>query len=176
MFTSISPKEITLNPPTEFGSKWMLLAAGNETDGCNAMTIAWGQLGALWELKSHSNRLPTAVVYVRPTRYTKVFMDAQPYFTLCSLPKQYKRVFGYMGSHSGRDGDKIAAAGLTPVYDSGTTYFEEAETVYICRKLYHAPLVEEGFVDRKLVEFNYPERDFHEMYIGEIVKILKKAE
>ena len=44
--------------------------------------------------------------------------------------------------------------------------------VFVCRKLYQAPLVESGFVDNGLIDFNYPEKDFHEMYIGEIVKVL----
>ena len=35
-----------------------------------------------------------------------------------------------------------------------------------------AAFSEDGFVDRDLVEFNYPKRDFHTMYIGEIVKVL----
>nr|AFN84541.1 hypothetical protein [uncultured bacterium scaffold00090] len=42
---------------------------------------------------------------------------------------------------------------------------------YICRTLYHAPLLEDGFVDKGLIDFNYPNRDFHEMYIGEIIKV-----
>ena len=176
MFTEISPNEIILNPVTAFGREWMLLAAGNENRGCNAMTIAWGQFGALWELKSHTNRLPAATCYVRPSRYTKTFMDTEPYFTLSSFSQKYRKALGYMGSYSGRDGDKIHAAGLTAVYDYGTVFFDEAETVYICRKLYHAPLVPEGFVDRELIPFNYPEEDFHEMYVGEIVKVLRKEQ
>lgn len=50
------------------------------------------------------------------------------------------------------------------------TYFKEAELVLFCHVLYHAPLLEEGFVDRDLVDFNYSKRDFHTMYVGEIVK------
>lgn len=67
----IAIEDLTLNPFTVFGRDWMALAVGNEQDGCNAMTVSWGQLGALWERSSHSNRLPTAVCYVRPSRYTK---------------------------------------------------------------------------------------------------------
>ena len=50
-----------------------------------------------------------------------------------------------------------------------------AKQVYICRKLYHAPLVEEGFVEDGLAEYNYPQKDFHEMYIAEIIKVLERA-
>ena len=78
---------------------------------------------------------------------------------------------GYLGSHSGKNEDKIQATGLTPVFSDGTTYFEEADLVFICRKLYQAPLLEKGYMDKELIDFNYPERDFHEMYVGEIVKV-----
>ena len=174
MFKEINPKEFTNNAPAEFGDKWMLLTAGNEEAGFNTMTIAWGQFGSVWGRKGLKGCIPTAVCYVRPSRYTKVFMDSQEYFTLCSFPEEYRKTLGYLGSHSGRDEDKITVCGLTPVYSDTTTYFAEAETVYICKKLYQAPIVEEGFVDKSLIDENYPLRDYHEMYIGEIVKVLKK--
>lgn len=171
----INWQDLKINPMTLFGEDWMALTAGNEKDGCNAMTIAWGHLGCIWERGSHANRLPTAVVYVRPSRYTKEYIDREAYFTLSMFDWDMKKALGYIGSHSGRDGDKLNAAGLTPVYTNDTVYFVEAKLVLICRKLYSAPLVEDGFVDLGLVDFNYPVRDFHQMYIGEIVRVLKKA-
>lgn len=170
--TANAIKEQTLNPFQAFGEEWMALTAGNEKDGYNTMTVAWGHFGSLWERDSHANQLPTIICYVRPNRYTKEFMDKEEYFTLSCFDKPYKKALAYLGSHSGRDGDKAKAAGLTPVFAEGSTYFAEANTVYVCRKLYHAPLQEAGFVDKGLVDFNYPNRDFHEMYIGEIVKML----
>ena len=68
----------------------------------------------------------------------------------------------------------MAAAGLHPVFEGEYTWFEEASLVLVCRKLYRAPLLEEGFVDKAVVEDCYPNRDFHDMYIGEIVKVLVK--
>ena len=46
--------------------------------------------------------------------------------------------------------DKIQATGLTPVFSDGTTYFKEANMVFICRKLYQAPLLEKGYNDKKM--------------------------
>ena len=69
---------------------------------------------------------------------------------------------------------KVAAAGLTPVFGENCTWFAEAKLVLVCRKLYVAPLVEEGFVDKSIVEQCYPGKDFHEMYFGEIVEALVK--
>ena len=42
----------------------------------------------------------------------------------------------------------------------------------VCRKLYHSTLKEEGFVDRSILSDHYPNRDLHEMYIGQIEKVL----
>ena len=175
MFKEIDKKELMVNSLTCFGDDWMALTAGTKETGCNTMTVAWGHMGSLWSRSGQPGYLPTAVCYVRPQRYTKEFMDREPFFTLSAFSAEYKKALGYLGSHSGRDSDKIAEAGLTPVYSDGTAYFAEAEKVYICRKLYHGALSEDGFIDKALVEHNYPERDFHEVYIGEIVKILMKA-
>lgn len=62
------------NPYTLFANDWAALSTGNEQDGVNAMTIAWGTIGALWEKDSHSNRLPVLTVFVRPNRYTDIRM------------------------------------------------------------------------------------------------------
>ena len=167
----ISYKDLSVNPMTMFGEEWLALAAGTE-NGANAMTIAWGHLGSLWERDTHANRLPTAIVYVRPGRYTKEFMDRESVFTLSLFDEDRKKALGYLGSHSGRDGDKFSASGITPVFEEGTVYCKEAKMVFICRKLYQSSLKEEGFVDKGLIDFNYPLRDFHEMYIGEIIKVL----
>ena len=140
MFKEISIQDIKLNPITDFRNDWMALTAGNKKNGYNAMTVAWGQFGSLWERGSHSNRLPTAICYIRPGRYTKEFMDKEDFFTLPHFGSAHKKALAYLGTHSGRDGDKI----ITPVFADGVTYFEEAETVYICHKLYHAGFTDNG--------------------------------
>lgn len=168
----IKIQDLQINPFTLFGKDWMALAAGNEQDSYNAMTVAWGHLVSIWERSNHRNCLPTAVCYVRPSRYTKMLMDKENYFTLSHFPEQYRKALGYLGSHSGRDGDKIKTAGLTPVFADGTVLFAEADLVFVCRKLYSQELMEPGFADQELVEFNYSQRDFHTMYVGEIVKVL----
>lgn len=158
------------NPYTLFANDWAALSTGNEQDGVNAMTIAWGTIGALWEKDSHSNRLPVLTVFVRPNRYTDIRMKTDDYFSVAVL--EDKKILGYLGSHSGREADKYKGAGITPVFDGNTVYPKEAKLVFLCRKLYQAPLAEEGFCDEKLVDFNYPARDFHTMYVGQIEKIL----
>ncbi len=167
-FQEIPVSELGINPCTAIAKEWMLITAGNEERGYNTMTASWGHLGSLW---GHGGGLPTSVIFVRPQRYTKEFVDRESLYTLCFFSPEYKKALAYLGSHSGRDGDKVAAAGLTPVFLDGTTAFAEASLVLVCRKLYRAPLVEEGFLDKDVLEDCYPQRDLHDMYIGEIQKV-----
>ena len=170
----IPVQELQINPMTMIAREWMLVTAGNQERGYNTMTASWGHLGSIWGRPDGKwpGGLPTAVVYVRPQRYTKEFVDREELFTLSVLDESWRKALGYLGSHSGRDGDKVAAVGLTPVFDGGTTYFAEARLVLVCRKLYRAPLLESGFIDRDIVTYDYPEKDFHDMYVGEIIKVL----
>lgn len=172
--------ELRLNPMTLFSDDWGVLTAGTETAGFNGMTVAWGHLGAIWDGKRPglpSRCLPTLACYVRPQRHTKKFMDSQDLFSVSFLPEGHKKALGVMGSISGSEGEaeKFAKAGLTPAFDeaTGTAYVVEAELVFICRKIYHQELREDGFDDREPLERNYPERDLHTMYIGEIVDVLQ---
>lgn len=170
-FKEISPHDLSINPMAMVSKEWMLITAGDQNRGYNTMTASWGHFGALW---GHSSGLPTSVIFVRPQRYTKQFVDREPLYSLCFFPEEYKKALGYLGTHSGRDSDKVAEAGLTPVFGDGYTYFEEAKLVFICRKLYQAPILEEGFHDKALMDDCYPKKDFHDLYIGEIVKVLVK--
>ncbi len=165
MIKEIDIKELVLNPVTAFSSDWMLLTAGTEDRGYNCMTCSWGHIGNIWTGA-------TAICYVRPRRYTKEFIDREELYTLCSF-NGCKKELAYLGSRSGRDEDKVSKVGLTPVFGDGYTYYAEAELVLVCRKLYRAPITEACFTDHSVVEKCYPERDFHDMYIGEIVKALK---
>ena len=168
----IPVQELQLNPMTLIAKEWMLVTAGDDKNGYNTMTASWGHLGSIW---GHGGGLPTSVIFVRPQRYTKQFVDREPLYTLCFFPEKHHSKLAYLGSHSGRDEDKVAKVGLTPVFGEGYTYFAEASLVLVCRKLYRAPLLEEGFLDKDIVEKNYPNRDFHDLYIGEIVRVLQRS-
>jgi len=163
----IEKEDLQLNPVTLFADDWPLLAVGDEECGFNTMTIAWGHIGAIWNK-------PTITVYVREQRYTKEFVDRNELFTVSVLPTEHQEALMYLGTVSGRDEDKVAKAGITPIFDQDTTYFAEAKLVFICRKLYHAPIKEEGFFDQALANQVYPEKDFHTLYVGEIVEVLAK--
>ena len=158
----IAIETLNLNALSIIPNDWMLITAGTKENGFNTMTASWGHMGCIW------NRL-TAVAYIRPQRYTKEFVDREELYTLSFFPQEYKKQLSYLGSHSGRDEDKVAAVGFTPVFGEGFTTFKEASLTLVCRKLYRATLTEEGFLDKGIFEKNYPGRDLHDMYISEIV-------
>lgn len=167
MLRKVKIASLQMNPMDKIAHEWMLITAGNDQRGYNTMTASWGHLGSIW---GHNGGMPTSTIFIRPQRFTKQFVDREAYYTLTFFPEEYKKALGYLGSHSGRDGDKVAAVGLTPVFDERTTWFAEASLVLVCRKLYRAPILEEGFLDRKVMDNAYPNRDFHDMYVGEIVE------
>ena len=166
----INAYDLKINPMHAIAKEWMLITAGDDKSGYNTMTASWGHMGSIW---GSGGGMPTAICYVRPQRYTRQFIDREPLYTLSFLPvDQYRKALSYLGSRSGRDEDKISNAGLHPVFADGYTYFEEANLVLVCRKVYQTPIFESGFVDAKVLNDAYPDRDFHDMYIGEIVKVL----
>ena len=79
------------------------------------------------------------------------------------------------GRASGRDVDKYAQSGLTAAKENGVVYPEEAELVFICRKIAKGDIEPTWFIDGNIDSDNYPNKDYHRMYIGEIVSVLKKV-
>lgn len=151
-----------VQPFEELSRHWMLISA--EKDGAvNTMTASWGGFGVLWGKN-------VATVYIRPQRYTRQFVDAADAFTL-TLFDGHRRELTLLGTRSGRDGDKIAAAGLHVVRFEGQPTFAEGKAVLVCRKLYRGLLHEENFCDRALLDEVYPERDLHYVYVGEVTAL-----
>ncbi len=164
-FREATPDQLDGNPFKLIGADWMLITAGTP-EMFNTMTASWGGLGVLWERK-------VAFCFVRPTRYTYEFIERSENFTLSFFGETYRTALQFCGTHSGRNTDKIRGAGLTPVPESGFVYFAEARLVLACRKIYFQDIGPERFLDRK-IENMYPQKDYHRMYVGEIVKCLKR--
>ena len=106
-FIEISPLEITDNFIRSIGQEWMLITAGDAVQ-CNTMTASWGFVGQMWGR-------PAAMVVIRPTRHTRRFVEENERLTLSFFEERYRDAMRYCGTHSGRDGDKFAASGLTAV-------------------------------------------------------------
>jgi flavoredoxin len=166
----IRPMDLTDNVFKLIGQDWLLVSAthGGKTNG---MTASWGGLGVLWAR-------PVAYIFIRPTRYTKEFVDASGYMTLSVFEQKYKPMLQYFGTVSGRDEDKIATYALTLKEFGAHTYFEEARLTLLTKKLYAQPLDQSFFTDAAVNEQEdfpttyYPEHDYHTMYIAEIEKVL----
>ncbi len=158
---SVKPEELQENVFRLIGTDWMLVTAGPPEDH-NTMTASWGGMGVLW------NRNVCWCV-IRPQRYTFGYMERSTVFTLSFFDEQYRGALELCGSRSGRDIDKARAAGLTPAPGelAGTTRFAEARLVIECRKIYYQDLAPSQFLDASIHQ-NYPNRDYHRMYLGEI--------
>jgi flavin reductase (DIM6/NTAB) family NADH-FMN oxidoreductase RutF len=91
-------------------------------------------------------------------------------FTLSAFPEEYHDALNLLGTRSGRDGDKIAASGLTPEasIQVAAPSFKEAELSIECRKIYADDLNPAHFLDESIYR-HYPNRDFHCIYYGEIL-------
>lgn len=165
-FTHIRPEQLQGNVFDDIGKKWMLIAAGTQ-DKLNMMTASWGAMGVMWNK-------PVAILFVRPQRYTREFIDREEIFTCSFFGEEYRDALNFCGKRSGRDCDKVRETGLTPVSgEKGGVYFEQAQQVLVCRKLYAGAIRPEEFVLPELLS-NYPAEDYHCVYFGELIDILRK--
>ena len=163
---AIPVEQFIARPYGLWEKNWLLLTSGDYAAGkYNCMTVSWGSLGQMWGR-------PFAMVVVRPQRYTRQFIEAYPTFTLCALPRQYRPALNLLGTRSGRDGDKIAESGLTPIPSTivAAPCFAQAELVIECRKMYWQDFDPAHFLDAE-IDRNYPSKDYHRMYFGEIVAL-----
>ena len=167
MFEKIDPKALDQNVFSLIGDQWMLITAGTE-DKCNTMTASWGGLGVLWGK-------PVATVYIRPQRYTLEFVEREDTFTLCFSGEEYRKALALCGSKSGRDMDKVKECGFTVATAEGAPYFEEADLVLVCKKSYWQDMDPTHFLDGEIDSKWYPEKDYHRIFIGEILEVLRKV-
>ena len=160
-FRKVEPGQLSDNIFRIIGDDWMLITAG--TPGkFNTMTASWGAMGILWNK-------PIAVCFIRPTRFTYNFVNGNDIFTLSFFTGEERDILNYCGSHSGKNVDKIAATKLTPVMtSSGGISYEQARLFTECRKIYYDDLKPEHFLSPAIDKQNYPRKDYHRMFIGEI--------
>lgn len=159
----IDVKELQRNPFQMIGDEWMLITAKKE-DKVNTMTASWGGVGIMWGKT-------VATAYIRPQRYTKEFVDASETFTLSFFAGEQKQAMGYLGRVSGRDvPNKIEEANLHVTEANGYPTFEEATLTLVCKKLYVQEMKEECFLGTEEIERWYPAKDYHTMYMAEIVE------
>lgn len=162
----IKIEELSMNPFTLIGKKWCLIGA-KHNNKFNAMTASWGGVGVLWNKN-------VVTVYIRPQRYTNEFVSAADTFTLSFFEEEHRKALTFYGTKSGRDVNKEEACNFHVEEDANYAYLQEASMVFECKKLYCGKIEEEGFVDAEVDAKNYPTKDYHYVYIGEIEKVLVK--
>ena len=165
-----------------FNKQWALVTAGS-MGKFNSCTVSWGSMGTLWTRPGKSGSVIT--VYLYPTRYTREFLTASETFTVSFFPESCKKALAYMGDHSGRDGDKAAGAGLTPVPMGDSVTYAEANLTFLCRKICQHRLAKEEIAPdvRDYYAANpkvYPpvengEWQPHYVFIGEIIAVEDKG-
>ena len=164
MLHEIRLEDLTFNPFEKIGKEWYLITAGNES-GFNTMTASWGTMGIFWGK-------PVVNSFIRTSRYTLDFVEKADLFTLSFFDESKRPALSFCGSHSGRDCDKVKETGLTPCFLDGTTTFEEANLVFVCRKLYCYDIKPEEMIDTTIEKFYTPDQGgYHRCFFGEIVKV-----
>lgn len=159
----ISPSQLSDNIIDLIGRKWMLITAGCEND-FNTMTASWGGMGFLWNK-------PIATIYVRPERYTDLFINKTGSFTLTFFNEDMRPTLSFMGTKSGRDCDKMHHPMLTPItLPSGQIAFQRAQIIVECQVLYKDALKDECFIDNEPLTKWYGSQhgNLHNIYIAEI--------
>ena len=142
-----------------------ILVTTKAGDKINSMTIGWGTLGVIWER-------PVFVAYIRNCRFTREMLDKNPEFTVNIPVGDYdKKALGLLGSKSGRDMDKIAAAGLTPVEPEVISVpgLKEFPLTLECKVLYRQMQEDQTLPDDIRNRFYSIEKSDHICFYGEIV-------
>ncbi|MHA1674661.1 MAG: flavin reductase [Promethearchaeota archaeon] len=174
-FTEISPYELTQNFFSLIHHDSFLITAGTP-EKFNMMTAGWGGIGILWNI-------PVVYLFIRPSRYTYEFVENHTFCTLNFFPSSFKKTINLCGTKSGRDIDKMHVEELstteyfysneTENKNGSTVYFNEANLVLICEKIYYQDLNENN-IPTSIMQKYYQKGDIHRLYIGKIAKIFQK--
>ncbi|NLO73307.1 MAG: flavin reductase family protein [candidate division WS1 bacterium] len=151
-------------------SNGALLASLDAEGRPNAMTIGWGVLGVIWGK-------PIYVALVRPSRYTYGCLESTGDFTV-NIPydSQAEEVL-FCGTESGRDRDKFAECGFTPLPSAvvKSVGIGECGLVYECQVVHRNDLVPEA-LSEDIRAGAYAGGDFHRCYFGEILRTVADSD
>lgn len=167
LFKKIGPEEITDNFFQAINKEWMLITAGS-FEKFNTMTASWGTIGILWNK-------PIAICFIRPSRYTYGFVNESKIFTLSFFTEKERSILQLCGTKSGKNVDKITETGLVPLKtDLGGITYKRSRLCLECNKIYYDDLKPANFILPDTDKINYPLKDYHRMFIGEIMNVYIK--
>ena len=122
--------------------------------------------------------------YLHPARFTRDVLLENSHFTVSFYPEAYRKALGYMGSHSGRNENKDAHAGLTPVAFGDSVTYAEANLTFLCRKIYQHQFAKEDLHEDIQAYYRNNPKSFpvdekgdwqpHWMFVGEVLEVLDK--
>ena len=145
----------------------VILLAG---DPPNPMTIGWGTIGYIWGKWIFT-------VMVRPTRFTHHLMESSHEFSVNVFSGEFNSHLSLCGTKSGRDTDKIKECSFT--LETGihvnAPFISESILHYECRILQKNDILQET-LDQNIIDRYYPLKDFHRVYYGEIVGVLRESD
>ena len=155
-----------MNPFTKIGKEWLLITAGNEE-----------------KMQYHDSKLGCNGCYVGKERSDSVYPSSEIHQGICG---QGRYIYNFCSGRRVSQGikllrkgfrkkiadNKIKEAGLTPYFTDGTAGIEEADMIMICKKMYHDEIKPECFDAGENDSKWYPQKDYHTMYIAEILKVL----
>jgi len=158
------PSEIKENFIDLIANQWMLIAAGNQINH-NCMTASWGGVGYLWNKN-------VVYIFIRLQRYTYNFVNNNLEFSINFFDEKYRDILKTCGAKSGTEINKMKLE-ITPLFSENCVYYKEAKLSIICKKIYFQDINPDNFTDNSIIK-NYPQNDFHRMFIGEIISIIEK--
>ena len=141
MKKSIGPKTLVYPTPV------FVVGTYDKAGKPNVMTAAWGGICC--------SKPPCVAVSLRKSRYSYDNIVERKAFTINIAPEKYVKESDYFGIASGRNKDKFAATGLTPVKSD----------------LVDAPLIKEFPFALECSLLHTIEIGVHIQFIGEIVDI-----
>lgn len=160
-------QEFTDNAFTFFTGAKVIMSG--DSANANAMTIGWGALG-----NYTGYNCPIVTIFVAPARYTHGYLEQYPRFTLMEFDNP--DIPRYLGTHSGRDGDKTEALGLHIAYtENGTPYYVEAKTVIECEIMTVFHQTADDFRSQHMSSFyeNFS-AGIHTAYFGKVIGAWKR--
>ena len=129
----------------------------------NCMTIGWATFGWIWQK-------PIMMIAVRSSRHTFGIIEQAEDFTVTVPKGGMAKEIALCGSKSGREMDKLRAAGLETgkAKKVASPIIKAPGYLYECRIVYKSAM-DPAFLDTNYDASLYPQKDYHTLYFGEIV-------
>lgn len=145
----------------------LLLTTAGKDGTENVMTIGWGLMGRIWNE-------PVFMVCVRPSRHTFKLIEETNEFTVNVPSDTMDETAAYCGKVSGRDHDKFKERKLSTEKGRkvASPIISECIVHYECKVIGKTKVVPE-LLSTEVKEKHYPKGDYHTIYYGKLVSILR---